>query len=362
MFDSKKAGQNKFIARQMRKFFDGLQKGYYADPARGADAVAKGYGKFILVRRNGFLEDKKTVGKSKYYVGLSTNVSDFADLTKRSILVTDTLLLSHGRTGKSEIVCKEPARRIGPRYGSPASYLCGREFTMQCPDFDSVGRWLLNSEPLLRAGLAWHLPQFRVTQFSHKEDLKPEPDYDHDAIFTAFDYLVRDRRAVDLSGATPEKSALVRPILQIDLPFIEGVDLPTFGKITIDEFEAYLGFRRFLRQQFLNLDQSVNAVQSQRELDKIGLDIEDQVHAMKAEMNRIRRKRAVAASGACVGTATTILAAVYGPAFKEAIQMLGASGGAWGLLTAIAENSPRKEFRENKWYYVWVLQRKASRL
>lgn len=342
----------------MNRFFDGLNEEGAA--TRSAADVAEAYGRFLLNQRNGFLEDRKKVAGSKYHVGLLGRLEDVADLTKRSILVTDTLLLSHEPAGRDRRILVEPARKLHSRY-SPPSYLPGAEFFMQCPNFEYFGRCILNAEPLMRAGLAWHLPWFKRTELGHREETHFVPRFE-DEHFGVFDYLIRDGRAVDMSGASPEKSELVRPILQIDLPFIDGVDLATFGKITVEEFAAYSAFRRFLRQEFMNIDQSLNSVQSQRELDKISLAIEDQVHAMKAEMTKIRQKRAVAVAGAGVGTVTSILAAVYGPAFKEVIQTLGASGGAWGLLTAMAENSPRRSFKENKWYYVWLLQREARRL
>lgn len=82
----------------------------------------------------------------------------------------------------------------------------------------------------------------------------------------------------------------VRPVLRIDLPFIEVVNLRDFSKITTEEFASYSAFRDFLRQSFLEMDMSLNAVQSDRELLKLGLQIKDHVRSVRSEMETARRK------------------------------------------------------------------------
>jgi hypothetical protein len=173
------------------------------------------------------------------------------------------------------------------------------------------------------------------------------------------DLLIHDGRAVDSSGAEPVKSQLVREILRMDLPFIEGVDAPTFSKITIGEFNAFSAFRDFLRQSLLDMDESQNAVQSERAIVKLGLQIKDQIRSVRAEMRTARRKNLLAATGATVGSVGAVLVAVYGPALAAVVTALGAGSGGWGMLHSVAEKNPRA-VREDKWYYVWVLAKKSE--
>lgn len=151
----------------------------------------------------------------------------------------------------------------------------------------------------------------------------------------------------------------MRPVLQVDLPFIEGVDLRDFSKITTGEFAAYSAFRDFLRHSFLDMDEAMNAVESDRELVKLGLQIKDQVRATRTELGKVQRKRAVAVTGAVIGSVGATLLIVYGPALTAAVAAIGVSGGMWGFIHAATENSTRP-LRENKWYYVWVLAKKSS--
>ncbi|MGO4422718.1 hypothetical protein AB4Z54_29450, partial [Streptomyces sp. MCAF7] len=235
-------------------------------------------------------------------------------------------------------------------------------------DMEMLGQWVLDAEPLLKAGLAWYLPRFTTIDYAGADG--PPTDSltrngirwwslrDSERRDRVMDYLVRDGRAVDASGAEPLKSQFVRPILRIDLPFIEGCSLRDFSKITVHEFGAYSRFRDFLRQRFLDMDTALDDTQSDRELTKLGLEIKDQIWSARTEMDALRRKRAVSVTGAAIGSVGAILVAVYGPALQAAIGALGAGGGLWGIVHAAAENSPRS-LRQDKWFYVWALQ-KAS--
>ncbi|ONI81312.1 hypothetical protein ALI144C_22620 [Actinosynnema sp. ALI-1.44] len=231
-------------------------------------------------------------------------------------------------------------------------------YGMYCPSLDELGRWILDAEPLLEAGLVWYLPSYAIAK--HRVTNRVTSSIEKLTRVWAVDYLIRDGRAVDASGADPVKSQLVRPIIRMDLPFIEGVSLREFSKITTEQFAGYSAFRDFLRQIFLNMDTAVNDVQSDRELLKLGLQINDQVRSVRDQMETARKRTAVGATGAVLGSVSAVLVAVYGPALAGAVAAaIGATGGLWGIVHAAAENS-RKDLREDKWNYVWVLAKEAN--
>jgi hypothetical protein len=131
----------------------------------------------------------------------------------------------------------------------------------------------------------------------------------------------------------------VRPILKIDLPFVEGVSLKDFSRITVDEFDSYSGFRNFLRKQLLDMDDSLNHVQSEIALAKLSVEIGEGVRSVHSDMRKARRTAVLSATGAAIATTTATLVAVYGPALKEAMAIIGGAGGAWGVINAIASNN-----------------------
>jgi hypothetical protein len=366
--------QNEAVARQMRQFFRSLGESR-------PDGVAKSYGAFLWDHSNEILSSSSGLSRTRFHIGLSAGREDFEQLTKRAALVSDTLLLCHDWTGAYHSVGE--SSRKGQEYTAPKYTIAGSDYAvaewlgerkreqdarqvesarvygMHCPDLTELGQWLLGARDLLEAGLAWYLPSFSVVTHLAGENGKPYLQNYHTAErVKAVDFLIQDGRAVDTSDVRPVKSRIVRPLLHIDLPFMDGVGIKDFSKITIEEFASYSAFRDFLRLSFLEMDESLNAVQSDQEIVKLGLRIRDQVRAAHAEMERVRRKRSVAATGAVVGLVGAVLVAVYGPALAAAVAAIGA-GGLWSTMNAVAENSPRV-LRENEWHYVWVLARKSG--
>lgn len=379
MFRRKLVVQNDIVGHHMRKFFRTLKNKHRSYP----ESVARIYGKFLWDNATRTLVDEKLLSRSRFYVGLSTgnNNQELGLITKRAMLISDTLLLSHNHTGDyhdidlSDYPDGEPPKAaIGGGYPSvtvAASVLAYNQqkatwerdhlediYGMYCPNIDDLGQWILDAEPLLKAGLVWYLPSYAIARY---RTIGGTRSLDKDEIqhFSVIDYLVRDGRAVDASGAEPIKSQLVRPVLRIDLPFIDGVSLNDFGKITIGEFASYSAFRDFLRLSFLDMDMALNVVQSDRELLKLGLQIKDQIRSVRSEMETVRRKRAVGVTGAVIGSVGAILVAVYGPALAAAVAAIGATGGVWGIIHASSENSTLA-LRQNKWYYVWALAEKSN--
>ncbi|MFI0220055.1 hypothetical protein [Streptomyces lydicus] len=298
---------------------------------------------------------------------------EFERLTKRSTLISDTLLLSHGWTapyhelGRYNFAERMPEPLPGERAADLGDYNFFQQnnfstyYGMHCPDLATLGNWLLQAKPLLKEGLVWYLPSFSTqTQEMVRSEVQPRRALQQVA---AVDYIIRNGRLIDSSGSQPVKDRLIRPVLQIDLPFIEGVSLEDFSKITVDEFESYKGFRDFLRGSFLSMDQALNGEQTQVELTKLRLEIENQVRAMQAEFYAARRKRAWAAAGAAAASTAALLVAVNGPVVQHVLTTLGftTAGTFWGAIAARVENSPRS-IKSGKWYYVWILSKKSSAL
>lgn len=391
MLSHKRVIQNKTVAKDMRQFFRYLRKNSdYEIPSNPAE-VAKDYGRYLMHGRFTNLAYDKRISRSRFYVGLSAGGESLDILTKRAALITDTLLLSHARQGQyhrlSQMTRSSESDAwpstltahgvsiapLGGLRSTPEAVTEGVDvYGIHCPSLEALGKWILDAESLLKAGLAWYLPSYSTsthlitgrmsTDPRQFNGLAPDPvsaPVPHREL-GSLDFLIRDRRAVDLADVEPIKSQLVRPILQIDLPFIEGVNLRDFSQITIEEFASYSAFRDFLRMSFLQMDDALNSVQSDRELVKLSLQIKDQVRAARSQMQTVKRKRAVAASGAMVATVEAVLAAVYGPAMQEVLTAVGGGGGVWGIVNAVAAEHSTRSLKQDAWYYVWVLSRKSD--
>jgi hypothetical protein len=401
MFRRRQVAQNEIVAYHMRKFFMILKDQQRPYP----EMVARAYGQYLWDGRVESLAEERELSRSRsrFYIALSIDKdrNKLEQLTKHATLISDRLLLSHNRAGqyyeigtKSDLLQRQPTKyellhplltryRLDSKNGtykiyseySPTSHESYYQYSTKymygiyCPNLAELGKWILDAEQLLKSGLTWYLPtysifEYEIPTFIRQDRRYGKQEYEFEDIgiagkIKAIDYLIRDGRAVDASGAEPIKSQLVRPVLRIDLPFIEGVNLREFSKITIEEFTSYSAFRDFLRQSFLDMDTALNAVQSDRELLKLSLQIKDQIRSVRSEMETARRKRAVGVTGAVIGSVGAILVAVYGPALEAAIATIGATGGVWGIIHAATENSTRA-LREDKWYYVWALAKKSN--
>lgn len=362
MFARRQKTQNEIVARQMSGFFKEIQQKQLTP----ADVAAE-YGRFMWRRdRPERLLKEKRSNRARFYLGLAVedDADGFERVTKRAALVSDTLLLSHQEKETIHYIggIKNPSGRIESMSGgiidqwSDMDYGGRARYGMHCPDLEWLGRWLLDGRPLLEAGLAWYLPTYSSSWHEIKDSISRQVTPAERA--HAVDYLVKDGRAIDSSGANPIKSALIRPVLSTDLPFIDGVGLRDFSRITVEEFDSYSAFRDFLRLRLLELDSAMNVVDSDRALARLGLEIQNEIRSLQADMGRARRKRLLVGSGATIATVGATLIGVYGPALQSAVATIGATGGIWSFITNLADNDT-KSLRENKWNYAWLLSRKA---
>ncbi|MFD9240930.1 hypothetical protein ACFV0D_03140 [Streptomyces sp. NPDC059556] len=320
------------------------------------------------------LRNRRSLHKGTFNIALSADMSDFEPLTKRVALVSDALLLSHDRqapyhevrvvrdsTGSSSFMGRDDGVGGWAVPDGPSVVAEPEEpahIGIHCPDMAELGAWMIQAEPLMRQGLVWYWPHYSMHVNWARRDSEPELQ-----VLRVSDYIIHNgrHRLVDPSESKPIKDRLIRPILEIELPFIEGVSLGDFSKITAGEFDSYKGFRNFLRESFLGMDEALNAEQTHVELAKLRLQIENEVRAVRAEMSAIQRKRTLAASGAVASTTAALLIAVNGGVMEPVIAALGLTGAGtlWQALSARVENSPRA-LQSGKWYYVWVLSKKST--
>ncbi|MEU5109603.1 hypothetical protein AB0H07_46470 [Streptomyces sp. NPDC021354] len=350
----------------MNEFYDSLLEQEIAS----VQDVALKYGR-MLDRHYKRLLRAKAASTSPYYVGLSADVESFTHVTKRLVLVADTTLLSdHGVGAVHELGERvRNYRHLHPvTFEEEESGTLTRRYGMVTKDLVKLGQWLLDAEPLLRSGLAWYGPVFTegsvgtvsiMTFSEHRTPPGPLPSFRDRSI----DFVVEHGRAVDLARTKPLASRVVRPILEIDLPFIDGLSLSDFAQVTCEEFDSYRQYRDFMRSRLLELDDALEAVDSQVALERVALSMRDELNAATAEMSSAARSGALNRCGAVLGTTSAVLAAVRPEALQGALAssatIAAGATGLWPTIQAFADIKPKRA--HGKWHYVWVLQKKAAR-
>lgn len=356
------------MAARMNEFYDSLS----GQERASVQDVALKYGRTV----HGYYErllSAKAASTSPYYVGLSSEVGSFTHVTKRVALVADTVLLSdHGVGQVHEIGNRRESLylREDVEMGHPGGeHITTWRYGMVTRNLTSLGQWLLDAEPLLRSGLMWYGPVFTEGRPGYFAVEGGEIFEDRQAALPAsvddrsIDFVVEHGRAVDLATAKPLASRVVRPILEMDLPFVDGLSVSDFAQVTSDEFDCYRQYRDFMRSRLLELDDALEAVDSQVALEQVALAIRDELNAATAEMRRAARARALSRSGALVGTTSAVLAAVRPEALQGALAtsatVAAGATGLWPTIQAFAD--AKAKHTGGKWHYVWALQKKAAR-
>ncbi|GAA3154865.1 hypothetical protein ACFQ0X_43425 [Streptomyces rectiviolaceus] len=351
----------------MNEFYDSLTESDRACSSR----VALEYGRALRPRYQPLL-NAKAASTDPYYVGLSSALGSFTHVSKRVALVTGTMLLSDHGVGEVHEL-----GQVTEAYGGslsthdidfrPAPAHATTRYGMVTENLAELGQWLLNAEPLMRRGLVWYGPVFAEGEpgvsdvdAGHASRTDPGPPT---VIDRSIDFLVENGRAVDLSRDKPFASKVVRPVLEIDLPFIDSLSLSDFAQVTSDEFDSYRQFRTFLRSRLFELDDALETVDSQVALERVALSIRDEMEAATAEMNRAARSQALTRSGAVLSTTSAVLAAVRPDALQGALAVgstvAAGAAGLWPTIQAFADG--RAKGAPGKWHYVWVLQKRSSR-
>jgi hypothetical protein len=350
----------------MNEFYDSLEQ----ERAPVQDVALK-YGRMLYPTYQHLLRAKSD-STSPYYVGLSSDMGSFTHVTKRVVLVADTMLLSdHGVGAVHELGEREQAYMVQggavPGDVVPQTGAATRSwrYGMVTRDLVELGQWLLDAEPLLRSGLVWYGPVFQEGKAGGNSgfDLHVAPSGQLPSFSDrSIDFVVEHGRAVDVASAKPLASRVVRPILEIDLPFIDGLSLSDFAQVTREEFDSYSQYRDFMRSRLLELDDALEAVDSQVALERVALSIRDELNAATAEMSSAARSRALNRCGAVLGTTSAVLAAVRPEALQGALAssatIAAGATGLWPTIQAFADIKSKRA--HGKWHYVWVLQKKKA--
>ncbi|MFJ8885743.1 hypothetical protein ACIRJR_20360 [Streptomyces sp. NPDC102402] len=316
------------------------------------------------------------IAKSSYSVLLATDEPhyDLARLTRSAALVADTLLLTHG----AEMPYREAGRFTRTRIGlDPGSNSSGPEaidltvmdtytYGFAGPPLKEIGRFLTGSEPLARSGNLCYLPRYSSTMIAYESrdrtgSTTHGPDLPRTARY-APDFLLRDRRAVSESTATPQRSRFVRLVTEVRLPVIAGVSLATFSRITVEEFGGHRLLRGHVQDRIAELDGAMAADEADRGILRIGREIEAGIGEARSRIAGADRSGALPRS-AVLTSVTAALFAVHAPMMRDALHALGLGAGAdcfWTYFRHWPENGPRAS-EDDTWCYMWVLSPTAER-
>ena len=300
-------------------------------------------------------------------VSVSGSPDELAHLAKRTLLVMDEVTLTY-QYGATELPQRDDLRPdvivIGDETTAHGE---GHRVGMYCPSPDQLGRWLLDSELLLRAGALSFFPPMILWPDS---SIPFDPYIDDTYTFhptrrhILTEYAMSNRRLIEETGADPFKSRLVIPVVELHMPIVDGVSMATYAQLACDELAALAASRRHLRTTFAALADAPGSLNFRAQLEAIGNEIQDGVDRIGSQLQQVRRSRTFQASGAAVGSMVAAVVAVSGESLAQAVAALGASTGIWAF-ASVAHNSliGRMGAREanSAYYFFWLLQKGSER-
>ncbi|MFE2163930.1 hypothetical protein ACFXB3_02425 [Streptomyces sp. NPDC059447] len=346
---------NRAVAKANRKVFDRIERSGRRNPTH----VAKEYAREIgsgqsLVRANG-------ADGARYHLGFNVAPGDFADVTKRSMLVSDVLMLTQDAEGPVIPLGEYSSFNYHESQTLEISTLQSTPFGVRCTNLAELGQWILDAEDLLKSGVAWYLPRISRGETSLLGNVGHErfnESIQTDSI--DYDFLIRDGRAIEASGVEPIASHVVRRLFTMQVPYIEGVSLKDFSRLTSEEFTSYTTFKTGLRQRLLDIDESIEDVQSQRKISAIEDEIRHGVSLVETQMANSVKRTKLADGGAAVCMTTVMLCAVYKPTLLSLVAALGLNaGGLWNAAKTRAEERKMKA-SEGEWFYMWALMKDSE--
>ncbi|MDG4754515.1 hypothetical protein O7630_26580 [Micromonospora sp. WMMD718] len=306
-------------------------------------------------------------------VSVASLDTDLSFLTKRATLVTAKLVLSQPGGEHRYLVNREICKRCGedPDHCGPR---CRYEdiridqLFAECDDLGRLGAYLRDCAPLLELGQLVYFPQ--TFRRSHLESRAPDAQSTSSLFDTSgrielgdnpdrtLDLIVKGHRVVDVPSGDPVKARLVTPLLQLDLPMLEGTSLRDYCAILTQEGDALAATQAYLRGRMLEVDTDPDRALVQ--LVKLDAEIQEGVRAARAEVARVARRSAVQAAGAAVATVAATLVAVEGTQLAPVLGMLGAGGFFSAVLAADQYADRRGELRQRPFYLLWLLSRRSE--
>jgi hypothetical protein len=388
------------IANSARGFFDVLKE---SPSALSYEEIGKLYCEYFWQGGDDekILNERK-IAKSRFQVNLNFKNASFADVTKRSMLVSNSLLLTEKGSGEPiKLKEYEEQRHHPPLHldyvdhhlplgGLDGGYIARTtdisritdssheyipptsptrfELKVECSNFARLGRWVIEAEPLLRKGLVWYLPAYvthEIRYYIGNNHSVRDANFPPKPYLSAIDFLKKDGQAIDGSGSIPDayKVRVVRNAFSIELPFVDALNLRDYSEVTASEFDSFRRSRKMLQEILYeigspeDLDYTIKMMKAERAINQ-------RIDEVRAKMRRANRTKAVQVSGVGFGIITATLFQVFGSTLQAAMAAVGITGSTalWAAVEKVSEVPSKKDLTEGEWYYIWALSQRSERL
>lgn len=171
-------------------------------------------------------------------------------------------------------------------------------------------------------------------------------------------YLLADVGTTTLPLKTTDTR--LRALLELDLPYLDGIPLPLFAEILKDEKDSFFVFRAALMQLIKKIEDIKDESKLIAEADYIRRNhIDPELSKLEGLMKRISNMRALRAAGCIVGSSAICLLSAIG--VPPASLLLPAAGGIAANLMELAKRIDEEQKKhDNPMYFLWNLKSKKG--
>lgn len=326
-----------------------------------------------------FLEADEA-SRSTFDVAVLTDGEALDSLTKRTSLIADRLVLAHSTSGNRIALPVRTQRRPA---GDLSDWYRKQRVSVRVPITSSshskttappgvvrLATYLQGIMPFILTEQLTYFPNLDVQEYDYDDSPDSlgwgrmgmgDPVNDERATLRHFtDFVVAGRRILQDESASLVRRRLVTPILELNLPIIEGTSLRDFCDLATGEAEAFRRAQNHLREQLLLFDVTD---EDSRDLNVATLDLRlrDAVDDLSSQTRALVRRNSVRAAGGVFATAAATLVAISGEDLANIVSIVGLSGGAWSVITAAEQYAEdRQRLRQNPWYFFWLLDKQRS--
>lgn len=281
-------------------------------------------------------------------VSLLTEIEDFESLTKRSLLMTDTALLSNSSDTFQEFLCIDTINPQDPYQ------LCQNMVYRSNTDPEFLKGWLSGLRSNLCSGQLFCLP--RTDQQHQMEGGRSErPVENH-----LYDAVIKNGRVKVLQTENKAKQSFITYLAEVPIPMVNDVSLSNFAEVYNEEFEARNTLKLLLREKFLELDLAKGGELPETILAKIGVKLEREAKLACKDLHRIAKREAVQASGVVFATGVAILAALNMELFTQTAPLISGAGGMAALLKLLESHyENQKKVEDCPYLFLWLLKKSA---
>lgn len=283
-------------------------------------------------------------------ISLLAQNTELSYLTKRSLFLADSTLLGHAFEPeiKYDWSSYTPEHIYEPVTSETHCYT-------NCPNFAELGSWLKACKGLLENGDLFYYPKTKIVSRSYDwhapEEVSTNEDYLYDAV-------VSSRKIVEPITNDLWKTSLARVITQVEVPYLDHVDLIHFSKISCDEHHHLEVFRDHMREQFLDIFNNEGNESFDQNLQRIGINLRKGVRGLTSDMKSLNNTTALQTIGATIGTIAATLVAINSSLFDAWATVLGAGGGLAVFLKTVESHKEKQRLLENSpYYYLWLLEK-----